>query len=307
MSSHLAVIVNPSSGASNNQDLQNRLTKSLSAARDSEVRILLAGSGEEISELAERAVAEGANPVVAGGGDGTLNAVASVLVGTERTLGVLPLGTLNHFAKDLNIPLDVEGAVHTLIEGTVAQVDVGEVNGRIFLNNSGLGLYPHIVRHREKLQDRLGHGKWPAFLWAVLSVLRRYPFLTVRVSTDEQAFVRRTPFVFIGNNEYVIDGLNVGGRKRLDSGHLCLYTAHRTGRVGLLRFALRALLGRLHDEKDFDALCTQEVFIETKRTRVHVATDGEVTVMRTPLYYRIRPGALRVLVPRSAESVQNAG
>jgi diacylglycerol kinase family enzyme len=77
--------------------------------------------------------------------------------------------------------------------------------------------------------------------------------------------------------------------------------------LGLLRFALRALLGRLRDEKDFDALCTQEVFIETKRTRVHVATDGEVTVMRAPLYYRIRPGALRVLVPRSAESVQNTG
>ena len=307
MSSHLAVIVNPSSGANNNQDLQNRLTKSLSTARDREVRILLAGNGEEISELAERAVAEGADPVVAGGGDGTLNAVASVLVGTERTLGVLPLGTLNHFAKDLNIPLDLEGAARTLIEGTVAQVDVGEVNGRIFLNNSGLGLYPHIVRHREKLQDRLGHGKWPAFLWAVLSVLRRYPFLTVRMSTDEQAFVRHTPFVFIGNNEYAIDGLNVGGRKRLDSGHLCLYTAHRTGRLGLLRFALRALLGRLRDEKDFDALCTQEVFIETKRTRVHVATDGEVTVMRTPLYYRIRPGALRVLVPRLAAPVQNAG
>src|SRR5918992_564533 len=307
MSSHLAVILNPSSGANNNEDLQNHLAKSFSAARDSEVQILLAGKGEEIVELAERAVAEGADPIVAGGGDGTLNAVASVLVGTERTLGVLPLGTLNHFAKDLNIPLDVEGAVRTLIEGTVAQVDVGEVNGRIFLNNSGLGLYPHIVRHREKLQDRLGHGKWPAFLWAVLSVLRRYPFLAVRVSTDEQAFVRHTPFVFIGNNEYAIDGLNVGGRKRLDSGHLCLYTAHRTGRLGLLRFALRALLGRLRDEKDFDALCTQEVFIETKRTRVHVATDGEVTVMRTPLYYRIRPGALRVLVPRSAAPVQNAG
>src|SRR5438067_1037517 len=132
MPSHLAVILNPSSGANNNQDLQNRLTESFSATRDSEVRILLAGKGEEIVELVERALAEGADPIVAGGGNGTLNAVASVLAGTERTLGVLPLGTLNHFAKDLNIPLDLEGAARTLIEGTVAQVDVGEVNGRIF-------------------------------------------------------------------------------------------------------------------------------------------------------------------------------
>jgi diacylglycerol kinase family enzyme len=106
MSSHLAVILNPSSGANNNEDLQNRLTESFSATRNSEVRILLAGNREEIVELAERAIAEGADPIVAGGGNGTLNAVASVLVGTERTLGALPLGTLNHFAKDLNIPLE---------------------------------------------------------------------------------------------------------------------------------------------------------------------------------------------------------
>jgi diacylglycerol kinase family enzyme len=109
------------------------------------------------------AVREGANPVVAAGGDGTLNAVTSVLVDGDRTLGVLPIGTLNHLAKDLRIPLDLDGAVQTLLEGVVANVDVAEVNGQIFLNNSGLGLYPKIVRHREKLQDQLGHGKWPAF------------------------------------------------------------------------------------------------------------------------------------------------
>lgn len=109
--------------------------------------------------------------------------------------------------------------------------------------------------------------------------------------------MRRILFVFIGNNEYAIEGLNVGGRVRLDAGQLCLYMARRTGRVGLLRFALRAISGGLRYENDFDALCTQEVLIETKRTRVHVATDGEVTVMRTPLHYRIRPGALRVRVP----------
>ncbi|HYY16531.1 MAG TPA: diacylglycerol kinase family protein [Gammaproteobacteria bacterium] len=115
MSSHLAVILSPSSGANNNEDLQNCLAKSFGTARDSEVRILLAGNREEIVELAERAIAEGADPIVAGGGNGTLNAVASVLVGTERTLGALPLGTLNHFAKDLNIPLELEDAVRTPI------------------------------------------------------------------------------------------------------------------------------------------------------------------------------------------------
>ncbi len=231
-----------------------------------------------------------------------INAVASVLIETDRTLGVLPLGTLNHFAKDLHIPPALGESVRTILGGTVARVDVGEVNGRFFLNNSGLGLYPMIVRHREKLQDRLGHGQWPAFLWAALSVLRRYPFLVVRVNAGDHESVRRTPFIFIGNNEYEIARFEI--RKRLDAGRLCLYMARRTGRLGLLRFALRALVGKLKNEKDFDALCTEEVYIETKRTRVHVAIDGEVTVMPTPLHYRVRPGALRVLVP-AAETAEH--
>ncbi|HVG32731.1 MAG TPA: hypothetical protein VM911_06610, partial [Pyrinomonadaceae bacterium] len=183
----------------------------------------------------------------------------------------------------------------------VARVDVGEVNGRIFLNNSSLGLYPSIVRQREKQQERLGRGKWPAFIWATLSVLRRYPFLTVRLNTDEKQMIRRTPFVFVGNNEYEMESFNVGARSCLDAGHLSLYTAQRTGRLGLLRFAIRALFGGLRDEKDFDALCTKEVWIETRRSRLRVATDGEVTVMNTPLHYRVLPGALKVLVPPPAE------
>jgi diacylglycerol kinase family enzyme len=129
-------------------------------------------------------------------------------------------------------------------------------------------------------------------------VLRRYPFLTVRLSTDTKEMVRRTPFIFVGNNEYEMESFNVGARSCLDAGQLSLYTAHRTGRLGLLRFAFRALFGGLRDEDDFDALCTSEVWIETRRSRLRVATDGEVTIMTTPLHYRVRPGALRVLVPR---------
>ncbi|MGH8533210.1 MAG: diacylglycerol/lipid kinase family protein [Gammaproteobacteria bacterium] len=291
-----AIIINDAAGSDSSAEVRARIAEAFHNL-GSEAHFLAARSGEEIVDLARAAVARYAGPVVAGGGDGTINAVASVLIETDRTLGVLPLGTLNHFAKDLNIPLALEESVRTLLEGTVAQVDVGEVNGRFFLNNSGLGLYPMVVRHREKLQDRLGHGKWPAFLWAALSVLRRYPFLAVRVNADDHESVRRTPFIFIGNNEYEIAGFEVGTRKRLDAGRLCLYMARRTGRLGLLRFALRALAGNLQNDKDFDALCTEEVYIETKRARVYVAIDGEVTVMPTPLHYRLRPRALRVLVP----------
>ena len=133
-------------------------------------------------------------------------------------------------------------------------------------------------------------------------MLRRYPFMNVRLSTNDQELIRRTPFVFIGNNEYQMAGFNIGVRGCLDAGQLSLYVPHRTGRLGLLRLALRALFGRLREAKDFDALCTKSISIETHRKRLHVAIDGEVTLMDTPLHYRVRPRALRVIVPQNLES-----
>ena len=179
------------------------------------------------------------------------------------------------------------------------QIDVGEVNGRIFLNNSSLGLYPSLVHHRERQQQRLGRGKWTAFAWAALLVLRRYPSLSVRVRVDGIDLVRRTPLVFVGNNIYKMEGLNIGVREQLAAGTLSLYIPRRPGRLGLIRIALRALFGRLRAVNDFDALLAMEFQIETRRKQVRVATDGEVNRMATPLHYRIRAGALRVMVPRA--------
>lgn len=259
------------------------------------------GNGSE-SEI-DAALARRPSVVVAGGGDGTLSAIAARLVDTGIPLGVLPLGTLNHFAKDLNIPLDVEDALRVIIAGHVAAVDVGEVNGHIFLNNSGLGLYPDIVRHRDRQQRTLGRSKWHALAWASWSLLRRYPFVQVRLTIDGRVREWRTPFVFVGNNEYRMDGLRIGERSRLDAGNLCLYVAQQPGRWGLLRLALRALVGRLRQARDFDALSATELIIETRQPRLHVSADGEVWSMRAPLRYAVRPGALRVIVPAPVSAV----
>ena len=297
------IILNASAGSGGQEEAKRTLREIFAAESDMEAHVSLAQSGEEIVELARRAVAdEEVQIIVAGGGDGTVNAVASELVGTGKTLGVLPLGTLNHFAKDLNIPLDLEGAARNIFEGETVKVDVGEVNGRIFINNSSLGLYPSIVRRREKQQERLGRGKWFAALWATLEVFRRYPLFSVRLSADGQEFRRRTPFVFIGNNEYQMDTFNLGARSCLDAGQLSLHLTRDIGRLGLLRLAASALFGRLREAKDFDALCTKEVWIETRRTRLRVATDGEVSIMKSPLHYRVRPAALRVITPKKVTS-----
>lgn len=296
MTTAVAIIVNAGAGLGYCAELVEQLHAKC-AAHGLLADVTLAHSGEELITAARTALARGVGVVAAGGGDGTINAVASVLVGTSVHYGVLPLGTLNHFAKDLKIPLDLDGAIANLAHGRPARVDVGEVNGRIFLNNSSLGLYPDIVRDRERQQRRLGRGKWPAFCLAVLGALKRYPFLSVRLAADGEAHARRTPFVFIGNNAYQMQGLNIGERARLDEGVLSLYVAQRPTRLGLLRLAWHALTGRLAQQRDFDALAVHELDIDTRHRRLRVATDGEVTVMQAPLAYRIRPGALTVLVP----------
>jgi diacylglycerol kinase family enzyme len=290
------VIVNGDAGSGHDEAAATRLRAALAAA-GLDAELVLAGSGAQMIAAARDAVAGGAKLVAAGGGDGTMNAVASVLAGTNVVFGVLPMGTLNHFAKDLGIPLELEEAVRNLATGRPKRVDVGEVNGRVFLNNSSLGLYPDIVRDRERQQRRLGRGKWPAALWATLAALRRYPFLSMRLHVGGEQLARRTPFVFIGNNRYTMEGLAIGERERIDDGLLSLYVAQTPTRLGLLRFAFDALRGKLGKRDDFDVLHAPELEIVAYRKHLRVATDGEVTVMQPPLRYRVRPGALTVMVP----------
>src|SRR5215211_1251050 len=302
MSEGVEVIINAAAGGGSEDDERARAVEEAFEACGVGAHVSVA-RGDDVTGLVRRALSNGARAVVAGGGDGTVGSVAGALIGSDRPLGVLPLGTLNHFAKDLRIPLALEEAARNVCEGEAVSVDVGEVNGHVFVNNSSLGLYPRIVRRRAKLQEREGSGKWSAFLRASLAVLRRYPFMSVRLDADGQQIARKTPFVFVGNNEYRVENLQLGARSCLDAGRLSLYVAHRTGRLGLLRLALSALLGRLREAHDFDALCAREIWVETRRPkRIPVATDGEVTVLSTPLHYRIRPGALKVIVPRAVDS-----
>lgn len=265
-----------------------------------DARVTLARSGDELVALARAAARERPDVIVAGGGDGTVNAVAGELLDTGIALGVLPLGTLNHFAKALRLPLRTDAAVQTVIAGHAIDIDVGEVNGRIFLNNSSLGLYPSLVRRRERQQEQLGRGKWAAAAWAALALLRRHAFLRVRLGVEGEEIERRTAIVFVGNNAYHMSGLHVGERDRLDSGQLGLYLPHRGGRRGLALLALRAACGCLREKKDFDALFASTIAIHAHHRHLPVAIDGEVVLLEAPLSYRSRTRALRVIAPAAS-------
>lgn len=300
--SPLKIIISAGAGgvARDNGEVSELLT-SIFNEHKIDIDVSVATTGAELTELARDAARGPYKAIVAAGGDGTVSSVAASVIDSDKILGVLPLGTLNHFARDLKISSDLETAAQTIVAGHTTEIDVAEVNNRIFLNNSSLGLYPTIVRERVKHQ-RLGFRKWPAFVWATIQALRRYPFLDVRLRVKDQLLDRTTPFVFVGNNEYAMESFNIGLRDRLDRGVLSIYITHRTSRLKLISLALRALVGRLRDDKDFLAFSSDELKIETRHKRLRVAFDGEIELMETPLQYRIRTRALRVIVPKEAEA-----
>jgi diacylglycerol kinase family enzyme len=292
------VLLNCGAGTQQAQQLSDEIVRHFEQ-HGVRAQVQLLHDASELVPAAQQALDARPDGLVAGGGDGTLNAVAGVVARTGVPFGVLPLGTLNHFARDAGIPTELQQAIQTICEGHVVAVDVGRVNGHVFLNNSSVGLYPQIVLKRDQLQQRLRHGKWPAAIWAAFWVLRRFPYFAVTLKVKGEVIRRRTPLVFIGNNGYELDGLRLGKRSCLDAGVLSVHVINSTRRLGLLMLAARALVGRLRQARDFETLYATHVEINTGRRHASVATDGEVEHLAMPLVYDIDKGALSVFVPRA--------
>lgn len=249
--------------------------------------------GERLSEMANLSAKSGVDAVIAAGGDGTVNCIASALVDSDIPLGVLPSGTLNHFAKDLGIPLSIVEAAKVISEKKVVKVDVGEVNGRFFLNNSSIGFYPQMVKHRDK--NGFWDNKWLAMVTAMFNVLSRYPVLHVKIKVNNESLKSKIPFVFVGNNEYKFDILGPGLREKLDEGQLSLYYPDTTGRLSMIKFTFFALMNKLNQTGDFNFDQTEEIILEFKKKNIEISIDGEVVRLDTPLHYHIKPLSLNVI------------
>lgn len=224
--------------------------------------------GPRLSAATREAIAAGAGLVIAGGGDGTVNAVAGALAGSEATLGVLPLGTFNHFARDLGLERSDPAEALRAFAGREHTVDIARVNGRLFLNNVSLGLYARLVHRRE--------GRGIAAILKALGLLARHPS-GLGVTVDGKRAHARV--LVVSNNHYDLDLLSVGERERLDEGVLCLYVAH-----GWLPNAWEEKPGR-------------RFVVDGRRGTLEAAIDGEPTTLETPLQFEIEPRALRVLLP----------
>jgi diacylglycerol kinase family enzyme len=293
----IAVIVNRSAGTTQRYPNIDAELTALFHAAGHEIEIIAVQAGQSPTDAARQASAR-ASIVVAGGGDGTVSSVVAGIIDSPAVLGVLPLGTLNHFARDLRIPNDLREAVAVVTAGRVGHVDVGEVNDAVFINNSSIGIYPSIVDVRESLRKE-GHSKWPAMAIATVRILRRYRGVRVSLDVDGRRRTWRTPFVFVGNNEYAIDGLHLGERARLDGGKLFVYLAPRVRTRDLPLLLIKALFDRARQSGDFEVLPATEVWVDKSKTgRLRIAFDGEVRKMQRPLHFRTRPKALRVMLPQ---------
>ena len=265
------------------------------AGVDAEIELIDGGD----CEVRSRAVAERGDPLlIVGGGDGTISAAASALVGTTTKLGMLPLGTLNHFARDLGLPVELGEAAKLIAKGTERRVDVAEMNGRIFINNSAIGLYPLMVVDRDAQREELGRSKRLAMVVASLRTLARFNHYRLTLTINEESKSRvDTPLLFVGNNDYRVDLGAPGERESLDDGELCVLVMRKKTRRGMIAAAIRALLNRAREDDMVRIDGVERLRVASKRSKLAVSLDGEVVRADPPLDYGIRKKALRVVAP----------
>jgi YegS/Rv2252/BmrU family lipid kinase len=294
----IPVLINRSGGAAS-QDPKIGETVA-TALRDAglEVDVELIDGGAcsvRCAAIAER----GDELVIVGGGDGTISAAASALVGTDTRLGILPLGTLNHFARDLGIPADVGEAAKVIAGRNERRVDVAEMNDRIFINNSAIGLYPLMVMDRDLQQKRLGRSKKLAMIVASMRTLARFGHQRLTLTVNDEKERVDTPLLFVGNNDYRIDLGAPGQRDSVDDGQLCVMVMRKKTRRGLIAASIRALLNRERDDDMEKIDGVERLRVGSHRSFIPVSLDGEVVGAAPPLDYRIRKGELRVIAPVS--------
>lgn len=253
---------------------------------------------EAIGDTIDAALDGGARRVAVAGGDGTLAGAASRIAGTDVELAIVPAGTLNHFATDLGIPSDPAQAAALARDGArTVMVDVGWVNGRLMLNTSSIGMYAAFVRHRDRLESRLGYTL--ASLVAAVRTLRHLRRLRVELEVDGRVYTYRTPLLFIGVGERELQVPMLGGRVADGRRGLHVLVVRRRSAWGVLALAVSGALRGVREitrTSHVDSYFVTECRVHLRRRTV-VAVDGELLTLDSPVEYRLEHDALRVVVP----------
>jgi diacylglycerol kinase family enzyme len=272
----------------------------VSAAREMALDVVPLTSDTDIAAMVRPRMAEGQRLFVAAGGDGTVHHVVQALVNSEAALGVVPIGTYNHFAKDIGIPLDWRTALDTAVNGTTLQIDAARANERFFINNLSMGLYPEMVARRE--ERGRDYPRWKARLLAAYGTFRKYPHVTLTVESEHHHEVVRTHVFMVSNNTYDLSRIGVEApRTRMTEGRLSVYWLPHLPRIALMKFVAHYLAGRVHEAPGFRSFRTLRMKVQSRKA-LYVGLDGELFEMATPMVITIVPQSLLVRVPRQVAS-----
>lgn len=267
------------------------------AAREGGIEVVRIGPEVDIAQTIRQQLREERRLFIAAGGDGTVHHVVQPLVNTDASFAVLPIGTYNHFAKDLGIPLDWRAALEVAVSGEMRQIDVARVNDRYFVNNVSIGLYPELVAKRE------AHGRnyprWKARVFAAYATLRHYPHVSINIESEHHQEVIRTHVFMVSNNGYDLSRIGIDApRPTLTEGRLAIYWLPHLPRVALMKFAAHYLAGRVSQAPGFRSFRTQRLKVQSRHARLHLGIDGEVFALSTPLTITSVPQSLLVRVPK---------
>jgi diacylglycerol kinase family enzyme len=295
MPAHICVLSNPRSGTS----LRNPGAVDRAMAIFGDRAELRPFSGDPADEAA-RAIREGFRIIVAAGGDGSVAGVAHAVAGTNAALAVLPLGTFNYFARGLKMPEDPEAAARVILNGKPHDINVGTLNGRVFLNNVSIGIYPAILEEREAAYARFGRYRFLAHLASLRTILRFQAPHRMDIYQDETRHRIRTPMLFVARSAYQLDQFGLEGGDAISDDRFAVFLAHQQTRLGFLRLAWKLIRKRVDHGRDVIVSTPRRLAVAVRgRRRISVALDGEKLRMHLPLRIQLNDHVLRVILPSS--------
>lgn len=290
----VVVLVNASAGSAHDGEaIAAAAATAFSGAQWSATTIV--AESEDISASFAEAARLRPTLLVVAGGDGTIRGAASVCLRIGAKLGIIPLGTMNLLAKDLGVALDPLAAAEALPQGVTRRIDVGEVNGRIFLHSSTIGIVPRLGIERER--TRRDPRAWPGAISRVGRTLTSATPLSVSIEAEGRSVRAKTFALAVSCNPITASGLSPLSRPSVDGGKLAIYVSKHRGRLGLIRLLVSIGSGQWALDPNIVDATLSRVVVGARQETVPVSNDGEIEIMHLPLEYTVRSRALDVVVP----------
>lgn len=298
-SKRLHLIANSRSGRGNGASLPD-LARKMCHELGAELSIYDVDHPRDLAKRAKEAVDKSVDEndiIVAAGGDGTLRTVAEVLRGSKASFAAIPTGTFNYFARSHGLPLDPEAAIRIALTEKAQPVQLGEINGRVFVINASLGLYARSIEEREAKRKVFGRFRFVSLVSTLNTLLSRHRNLHVHIDGAPEIERLKTPLIFVGNNALQLENLKLKVAGCIDQHKLAVLLLKPVSRLAMARVLWRGLTKTLTHEEKLISFCADEMTIETKIKQQTVALDGEMFEMKSPYTVRVLKDAVKLVKP----------